>query len=55
MVIHGIEDLIFHPDCGRDIADSIPNSEIMLIEGMGHAIPVELYDLITKNIVGIIQ
>ena len=55
LVIHGIEDLIFHPDCGRDIADSIPNSEIMLIEGMGHAIPVELYDLITKNIVGIIQ
>ncbi|MCT2561331.1 alpha/beta fold hydrolase [Chryseobacterium herbae] len=50
LVIHGTEDPIFHPDCGKDIADSIPNSELILIDGMGHSIPVELYGFVCKSI-----
>lgn len=50
LIIHGTDDLIFHPDCGKDIADSIPNAEWLLIEGMGHSIPEELYGFINGRI-----
>lgn len=55
LIIHGTDDLIFHPDCGKDIADSIPNAEWLLIEGMGHSIPVELFDTISESMVSIIN
>ncbi|WP_374463395.1 alpha/beta fold hydrolase [Chryseobacterium sp.] len=50
MIIHGTDDLIFHPDCGKDIADSISDAEWILINGMGHSIPVKLYDFISNKI-----
>ncbi|WP_126653600.1 alpha/beta fold hydrolase [Chryseobacterium aureum] len=50
LVIHGTDDLIFHPDCGKDIADCIPSAEWVVIEGMGHSIPVELYGFICERI-----
>lgn len=50
LIIHGTDDLIFHPDCGKDIADTIPNAEWTLIDGMGHSIPVELYGFISERI-----
>ncbi len=55
LIIHGTDDLIFHRDCGKNIADSIPNVEWLLIEGMGHSIPVELFDTISDNIVNTIN
>ena len=51
LVIHGADDLIFHPECGKDIADSIPDAEFVLIEGMGHSIPEELHNTISEIIV----
>lgn len=50
LIIHGTDDLIFHPDCGKDIADSIPGAKWLLIEGMGHSIPRELYVFIIARI-----
>ncbi|WP_079240495.1 alpha/beta fold hydrolase [Chryseobacterium indologenes] len=50
LIIHGTDDLIFHSDCGKDIADSIPGAEWLLIEGMGHSIPVELHNFICNRI-----
>ncbi|AYZ37105.1 alpha/beta hydrolase [Chryseobacterium indologenes] len=55
LIIHGTDDKIFHPDCGKDIADSIPNSEWLLIEGMGHSIPSGLYALIVERISNLIS
>lgn len=55
LIIHGTEDLIFHPDCGKDIADSIPGAKWLLIEGMGHFIPRELFDTISERMVSIIN
>ncbi|PWN65016.1 alpha/beta hydrolase [Chryseobacterium phosphatilyticum] len=46
LIIHGTDDPIFHPDCGKDIANSIPDSELIIIEGMGHSIPEVLYQSI---------
>lgn len=55
LVIHGTQDPIFHPDCGKDIADSIPDAQFILIEGMGHSIPKELYHLICNQITALIS
>lgn len=42
LVIHGADDPLILPACGRDTASSIPGAEFMLIEGMGHDAPPEL-------------
>lgn len=43
LIIHGSEDPIFPVECGRDTAASIPNSKLLVLDGMGHDIPAELY------------
>lgn len=50
LIIHGTDDPIFHLECGKDIADAIPDAELIIIEGMGHSIPAELYDFISNKI-----
>ncbi len=43
LIIHGTDDPLIPPACGEDTAASIPNAELMLIEGMGHDLPPALY------------
>eukprot|EP00668_Euglena_longa_P017635 GGOE01022063.1.p1 GENE.GGOE01022063.1~~GGOE01022063.1.p1 ORF type:complete len:173 (-),score=36.83 GGOE01022063.1:392-910(-) len=50
LVIHGKEDPMLPPKNGIDIHQSIPGSELMLIDGMGHIVPEPLYDLLTEAI-----
>lgn len=50
LIIHGTEDPIFHSDCARDLARSIPNSELIIIQGMGHSFPPELYPVVCESI-----
>jgi len=50
LILHGTEDPIFHPDCGKDLAKSIPGAELILIEGMGHSLPRDLFDFIVEKI-----
>ncbi|WP_172283756.1 alpha/beta fold hydrolase [Chryseobacterium sp. LAM-KRS1] len=51
LIIHGTDDPIFHPESARDLYRTIPNSELMMIEGMGHSIPEKLYIPICKKII----
>ncbi|WP_405112897.1 alpha/beta hydrolase [Paenibacillus sp. FSL K6-1217] len=44
LVIHGMDDPLFVPVCGEDTASSIPGAELMLVEGMGHDLPHQLYE-----------
>jgi len=44
LVIHGVDDPLFVPACGRDTASAIPGAEFMLIDGMGHDLPHQLYE-----------
>ncbi|WP_341347599.1 alpha/beta fold hydrolase [Paenibacillus sp. FSL H3-0469] len=44
LVIHGMDDPLFVPACGEDTASSIPGAELMLVEGMGHDLPPQLYE-----------
>lgn len=50
LVIHGTADPLFPPACGRDTAASIPNAELMLIDGMGHDLPTWLFETVIQAI-----
>ena len=50
LVIHGSDDPLFLPVCGEDTAACVPNAELMLIKGMGHDLPPELYGAVAEAI-----
>ncbi len=50
LVIHGKDDPLFVPACGVDTASAIPNAELMLVEGMGHDLPHQLFNVIVDGI-----
>ena len=53
LVIHGSEDPLVPIDGGKDTAEAIPGAELLIIDGMGHSIPIEVWpqvaDAITEN------
>jgi pimeloyl-ACP methyl ester carboxylesterase len=53
LVIHGTVDPLVHPEGGKDTAASIPGAKLLMIEGMGHALPIpmwpEIIDAIDKH------
>ncbi|SHF38701.1 Pimeloyl-ACP methyl ester carboxylesterase [Seinonella peptonophila] len=50
LVIHGVDDPLFVPACGEDTASAIPGAELMLVDGMGHDLPHQLYKVIADGI-----
>tara|TARA_B100000965_G_C19327426_1_gene641432 strand:+ start:1 stop:711 length:711 start_codon:yes stop_codon:yes gene_type:complete len=50
LVIHGTEDLLVPYECGIDTANSIKNSKLWTIKGMGHDFPYELFDEFVSRI-----
>ncbi|QPF86753.1 alpha/beta hydrolase [Bradyrhizobium genosp. L] len=43
LVIHGTVDPLVHPDGGKDTAASIPGARLLMVEGMGHALPIPMW------------
>mgnify|MGYP003707195521 CR=1 FL=1 len=43
LVIHGTVDPLVRPEGGKDTAASIPNAKLLMIEGMGHALPIRFW------------
>jgi pimeloyl-ACP methyl ester carboxylesterase len=43
-VVHGSADTLIEPSGGRRTADLVPGARFVLIEGMGHDYPEELWD-----------
>jgi len=50
LVIHGLADRMVHVSGGRATAHAVPGAELLLIPGMGHDVPEELYDPIAEAI-----
>ncbi|NYG60373.1 pimeloyl-ACP methyl ester carboxylesterase [Nocardioides daedukensis] len=50
LVVHGMNDKMVHVSGGRATSSSIPGSELLLIDGMGHDLPVELWETVTDGI-----
>jgi pimeloyl-ACP methyl ester carboxylesterase len=43
LVIHGTVDPLVRPEGGKDTATSIPGARLLMIEGMGHALPIPMW------------
>ncbi len=43
LVVHGLQDRMVHASGGRATAHAIPGAELLLIQGMGHDLPPELF------------
>jgi len=43
LVIHGTADPLVDPKAGEDTAISIPGAKLMIVEGMGHALPMPIW------------
>jgi pimeloyl-ACP methyl ester carboxylesterase len=50
LVIHGSVDPLVRPEGGKDTAASIPGARFLLIEGMGHALPIPMWPQIIDAI-----
>ena len=43
LVIHGTVDPLVRPEGGKDTAASIPGARLLMVEGMGHALPISMW------------
>jgi pimeloyl-ACP methyl ester carboxylesterase len=43
LVVHGTEDLLVGPSGGRATAEAIPHARLLMIEGMGHDMPRQIW------------
>jgi len=50
LVIHGTVDPLVHPTGGKDTAASIPGAKLIMIERMGHALPMQMWPPIIEAI-----
>jgi pimeloyl-ACP methyl ester carboxylesterase len=50
LVIHGLSDRLVHVSGGRATARAIPGAELLLIPGMGHDLPRELWPVFVDGI-----
>ena len=50
LVVHGTADRMVHVSGGRATARALPGSELLVIDGMGHDLPLELFDLMVEAI-----
>ncbi|HET6625132.1 MAG TPA: alpha/beta hydrolase [Nocardioidaceae bacterium] len=44
LVIHGLNDRMVHVSGGRATSHAIPGSELLLVPGMGHDLPIDLHE-----------
>jgi pimeloyl-ACP methyl ester carboxylesterase len=50
LVIHGDADPLVRVECGIDVARTVPGAELVIIEGMGHALPITMWPRIIEAI-----
>ena len=50
LIIHGLADKMVHVSGGRATASAVPGAELLLVDGMGHDLPVGLYDTFVESI-----
>lgn len=52
LVVHGLADRMVHVSGGRATAAAVPGAELLLIDGMGHDLPVPLHETFVDAIRG---
>ncbi len=51
LVIHGTEDRLVHRSGGERTAEVVPDAKLLLVEGMGHDLPPQLWPLLADAVV----
>jgi pimeloyl-ACP methyl ester carboxylesterase len=52
LVIHGDIDPLVPLGCGMDVAGTVPGAKLLIVEGMGHALPISMWPRIVDAIAG---
>jgi pimeloyl-ACP methyl ester carboxylesterase len=55
LVLHGADDAMCDVSGGRATAAAIPGAELVIVDGMGHSLPRQLWPEITTHIAGLIH
>ncbi|GAA0593667.1 alpha/beta hydrolase [Kutzneria viridogrisea] len=55
LVVHGAADTLCDISGGRATAAAIPGAELMVLEGMGHSLPRELWPVFATHIAGLVD
>lgn len=55
LVIHGLSDRMVHVSGGRATAAAIPGSELLLVKGMGHDLPPDLWELYVIHLLELVR
>ena len=50
LVVHGLADKMVHVSGGRATAGAVPGAELLLVEGMGHDVPPDLFETLVAGI-----
>ena len=50
LVVHGESDILVDPSGGRATAAAIPGAELWTVPGMGHDLPMELWDQLADRV-----
>jgi pimeloyl-ACP methyl ester carboxylesterase len=50
LVIHGLNDKMVHVSGGRATSHAVPGSELLLVRGMGHDVPIALHETFVQAI-----
>lgn len=50
LVIHGDADPLVPVECGIDVANTVPGANLLIIKGMGHALPISMWPQIVNGI-----
>lgn len=50
LVLHGKEDILINPSGGKATATAIPDARLMLVPGMGHDLPEQLWPQLIRTI-----
>lgn len=51
VVIHGLNDPLVRPACGKAVARAIPGARLLMVAGMGHDLPPGLWERLTHALV----
>ena len=50
LIVHGTADAVIDHEASRRLHDAMPGSDLWLIDGMGHDLPLELLPALTERI-----
>lgn len=50
VVVHGLADKMVHVSGGRATANAVPGADLLLIDGMGHDLPPDLFETFAQTI-----